>query len=526
MAFDTVIRNGTIVDGSGTRPRYVADVAIDDGLIVAIGDLSDQQGTVEIDAIGLTVAPGFIDVHIHSEVALISPATPNRYGSVRQGVTTQLLAPDGFGWQHLEGELFRQMWDYTRFATGDADLGGPWPRATDYLDIFPGHTPVNVVPEVPHLPIRLAAMGWDDRPASDADLDMMRELTQEWLDAGAVAFNTGLDYQPTAFADTRELIELSKVVVEAGAIYAAHIRYNILGRAAAWRETFEISREAGIPIHISHETVDDVTRPLLEEAAGTIDVSFESYMYPAGCTHLAMTLPTWAQAGGTDAVYERLQDPQTRAELTEFLQESLTLSEGRPGKLTIAANQSGSHIGRTLGEVAEEEGLPMGEAAMKMLLAEHPFALMIYHRNFGPEVAEPIARETFQHPAMMVASDGIYHGTFSHPRSNGCFARAIRMGVREMQAVSLEEAIWKMSGFPATRFRVPNRGFIQDGYAADLVIFDAATIADGATWERPLESPTGIELVMVGGETVVRQNVPTGALPGKVLRRQDATLPV
>ena len=526
MAFDTVIRNGTIVDGSGTTPGYIADIAIDDGRIVAIGDLGDQSGSVEIDAKGLTIAPGFIDVHIHSEVALVSPAIPNRYGSVRQGVTTQLLAPDGFGWQHLDGELFRQIWDYTRFATGDADLGGPWPRASDYLDMFPGNTPVNVVPEVPHLPIRLAAMGWADRPATDSELDVMRELTREWLDAGAVAFNTGLDYQPTAFADTRELIELSKVTADAGAIYAAHIRYNILGREAAWRETFKISREAGIPIHISHENVDDISRPLLEEAAGAIDVTFESYMYPAGCTHLAMTLPTWAQAGGTDAVYQRLQDPEIRRELTEFLQESLTTGPGRPGKLTIAANQSGSHIGRTLGEVAEEQGLPMGEAAMQMLLAEHPFALMIYHRSYAPEVGEKIARETFQHPAMMVASDGIYHGTFNHPRSNGCFARAIRMGVRDMQAVTLEEAVWKMSGFPATRFRIPDRGFVREGYAADLVLFDADTIADGATWERPLESPIGIELVMVGGETVVRQNVPTGAMPGKVLRRQDALLPV
>jgi len=525
VAFETVIRNGTVVDGSGA-PRIDADIAIDKGRIVRIGDLGEATGATEIDARGLTVAPGFIDVHVHSEVALISPATPNRYGSVRQGVTTQVLAPDGFGWTHLEGERFRQMWDYTRFATGDADLGGPWPHAEDYLAIFPGHTPVNVVPEVPHLPIRLAAMGWDDRPATDSELDIMRELVQEWLDAGAVAFNTGLDYQPTAFADTRELIELSKVAAAAGAIYAAHIRYNIIGREAAWRETFEISQGAGIPVHISHESVDDVTRPLLDEAAGSIDVSFESYMYPAGCTHLAMTLPTWAQAGGADGVMERLQDPKIRRDLTDFLQESLTTGDDRPGKLTIAANQSGRYIGRTLGEVAEEQGLPMGEAAMQMLLAEHPYALMVYHRNYGQDVADVIAKETFQHPAMMVASDGIYHGIFSHPRSNGCFARAIRYGVRELGAVSLEEAVYKMSGFPATRFRIPDRGFLREGYAADLVLFDADTIADGSTWEKPLESPTGIERVMVGGVTVVHQNVPTGALPGKVLRRQDATTAV
>jgi N-acyl-D-amino-acid deacylase len=345
---------------------------------------------------------------------------------------------------------------------------------------------------------------------------------QEWLDAGAVAFNTGLDYQPTAFADTRELIELSKVAAAAGAIYAAHIRYNIIGRDAAWRETFDISQQAGIPSHISHENVDDITRPLLEAAADTVDVTFESYMYPAGCTHLAMTLPTWAQAGGCDGVMQRLEDPEIRRELTQFLQDSLTTGEGRPGKLTIAANQSGRHIGRTLGEVAEEEGLPMGEAAMKMLIAEHPYALMVYHRNYGQDVADVIAKETFRHPAMMVASDGIYHGTFSHPRSNGCFARAIRYGVRELGAVTLEEAVYKMSGFPATRFRIANRGFLCEGYAADLVLFDEQTIADGSTWENPLESPVGIELVMVGGVPVVKQNVPTGAQPGQVLRRQDA----
>ncbi len=522
MAFDTVIRNGTIVDGSGA-PRFAGDIAIDGGAIVRIGDLGDAAGSTEIDARGLIVAPGFIDVHIHSEVALVSPATPNRYGSVRQGVTTQVLAPDGFGWTHLEGERFRQMWDYTRFATGEADLGGPWPRAEDYLAIFPGHTPANVVPEVPHLPIRVAAMGWDDRPATDAELDVMRELVQEWVDAGAVAFNTGLDYQPTAFADTRELIELSKVAAAGGLIYVAHIRYNIIGREAAWRETFDISQGAGIPVHISHESVDDLTRPLLDEAAGTIDLTFESYMYPAGCTHLAMTLPTWAQAGGTDGVMQRLEDSAIRRELTEYLQESLTTGEDRPGKLTIAANQSGQYIGRTVADVAEEQGLPIGEAAMKMLIAEHPYALTIYHRRYGQDVADGIAKETFQHPAMMVASDGIYHGIFSHPRSNGCFARAIRYGVRELGAVSLEEAVYKMSGFPATRFRIPDRGFLREGYAADLVLFNEQTIADGSTWEKPLESPIGIELVMVGGQTVVKQNVPTGAMPGKVVRRQDAS---
>ncbi|MBX3072057.1 MAG: amidohydrolase family protein [Thermomicrobiales bacterium] len=524
--FDTVITGGTIIDGTGRRPAFRADLAVTEGKISAIGAFESDAARETIDATGLTIAPGLIDVHIHSEIALLLAGNPvGRYGALRQGVTTQLLAPDGFGWAHLDDQQRSEMWQYTEFSTGKADLGPPWPGAADYLSLFPGNTPANVVPQVPHLPIRQAVMGWESREATDREVARMGELVAEWLDAGAVAFNTGLDYQPVAYASTEELIALSRVATEAGAIYAAHIRYGILGREEAWRETFRISQEAGIPIHFSHENVDGITGPLLDEAAGRIDVTFESYNYAAGCTHLAQMMPTWAQAGGPDAVIERLQDTAIRAELTAYLEDRLTVSDQRPAKLVIAANQSGRDIGRSLADVASERSQPIGEAAIEMMIEEHPYALMVFHRRMSDEENRERVRATISHPAMMVASDGIYHGTFSHPRSYGCFAQAIRLGVRELGAVSLEEAVHKMTGKPATRFKVANRGFCKEGYAADLVIFDAATIADGSTWEAPLAPPTGIARVMVNGEWVVVDNEPTGRLPGQVLRRQDWTPP-
>jgi N-acyl-D-amino-acid deacylase len=517
--FDLLIRGGLIVDGSGRTPAHPADIGIRGDRIAAIGPLPTARAATVVDAAGHAVAPGFIDVHVHSEIALLGG--PHRYGGVLQGVTTHLTAPDGFGWAPLAHDRAQELWEATEFAYGKpyADLALDWPTPEAYLDIFRGNTPANVVPQVPHCAVRLAAMGWEARAARPEEIEAMRAGVRRWLEAGAVCLCLGLEYQPSAYADTRELIELSKVAAEYGAIYAAHIRIRESSVQAAWRETMEIGREAGIPVHISHTAVNDVTEPLLEEAARTCDLTIESYMYPASCTHLVMMLPNWAQGGGPAGIRRRLRDSEARKQMAAALEDHLLAGSERGARAVFAANQTGRYIGMSVPEAAEAAGLPLGEFALRTLEEESPYALMVYHQGGTPAEHAALVRRTFRHPRMMVASDGIYHGQRPHPRGYGCFARALRLGVRELGAVSLEEAVHRMTAFPAERFRIPDRGLLKEGYAADVVVFDPASVADGASFEEPYAEPVGVDAVLVGGQVVVDHGRPTGRLPGRVLRR-------
>jgi N-acyl-D-amino-acid deacylase len=516
VEFDILIANGAVIDGSADARAHVADVGITGDRIVAVNRLDGARAGQVIDARGKVVAPGFIDVHVHSEIALLGG--PHRYGSVLQGVTTHLLAPDGFGWAPLPVEATRQLWEFTRPFIGDpvVDLSFDWPTPEAYLAIFPGKTPVNVLPQVPHCAVRLEAMGWSPRPASDVELDRMKRTTRAWLNAGATTLCLGLDYQPSAYADTRELIELSKVVREYDGIYAAHIRYTDLGQERAWRETMEIGRQAEIPVHVSHEHVTDLTERLLDEAAAVCDLTFESYLYPAGCTHLALMLPTWAQAGGPPGIAQRLAYPATRREMRDHLRQNLLDGIERGARAVFVATGSGRYVGMSVADAAASEGEDIGDFAVGVLDEERPHPLLVYHLPGTADDHRRMAERTFRHPRMLVASDGIYHGQSGHPRGYGCFVRALRLA-RETGAVSLETAIYKMSGFPAERFRIKGRGRLAAGCAADVVVFDPDLVADRATWDEPRLEPVGVERVLVNGQTVVLNGTPTGALPGRVL---------
>ncbi len=515
MHADIIIRHGTVVDGSGASRRQ-ADIAITGDRIEAVGKLDAATAAREIDATGKVVSPGFIDVHVHSETALADPTDRLRYGSVFQGVTTHLTAPDGFGWGPLDPAGGRQLWESMNFAYGLDEPSFTWSTPAEYLATFSGNTPVNIVPQVPHCAVRYKAMGWAARPAADDELAKMKTFAREWLEAGAVALCLGLDYQPSAFADTRELVELSRLAADHGAIYAAHIRYNELGRVAAWRETMEIGERAGIPVHISHENITPGTDALIQEAEARCDLSFESYLYPAGCTHLALMLPIWAQAGGPAGIRERLADPVDRAHIRDHLAARLSPAAGKDRPVFVDT-QSGRFIGESIHDAATGARMEVADFAMLILEEEHPYALMVYHRGTSADEQEQSMLATIRHPAMMVASDGIYHGISAHPRGFGTFARVLRLCVRELGAVTLEEAIRKMSGYPAERFGISDRGLLKEGYGADVVVFDPQGIADRATWEEPRLEPEGIDCVLVNGIAVVEGGQPTGVLPGRVL---------
>lgn len=516
-AFDLIIRNAVVVDGTGAAAR-AADVGVLGGRVEAVGALDGAQARETLDAAGKALCPGFIDAHVHSEMALLGYG--HRYGSLLQGVTTHFTAPDGFGWAGLPKELAEDLWETTLFCYGETDLRVDWPTPGAYLSLFAGRSPANVVPQAPHCAIRLGAMGWAPRPATRAELDAQKEALRAWMDAGAVGLSLGLDYQPSAYAPTYELAELAKVAGEYGGTYNAHIRNNILGREGAWRETIEIGRRTGAKMHVAHEYVNEVSEPLLELAEQECDLTFESYLYPAGSTHFPQySLPTWAQQGGDRALRERAQDPAQRRRMREHLDCVLAENYAAGARQVIAANRTGSYVGMTVEEAAAEAGESLGEFAMRSLEDEAPYTLTVNHRPGGPEVHDEMVRKTAAHPKMMVASDGIYHGPHPHPRAFGCHARVLRLAVRERGHLTLEQAVHKMTGKPAERFGLARRGRVAPGYHADLVLFDPASIGDRSTWDEPLLEPAGVERVLVNGVTVVEKGVPTGALPGQVALR-------
>ena len=514
MRFDTIIAGGNIIDGTGRREPFLADIGIQDDRIAAIGDLSEAETPRRISAAHQVVCPGFVDVHVHSEIALLGGR--DQFAAVSQGVTTHLAAPDGFGWAPLPPKQAQEMWHYTQFAYGDAEVPLNWKTPDAYLNMFDGRIPANLYPQVPHCAVRLGAMGWDPRPATADELKVMERATREWLEAGACCLCLGLDYQPSANADLHELVYLSKIAATYDAIYAAHIRYRILGRKQAWEETIEIAQRAEIPVHISHERVDDEAADVLERVEKEqIDLTFESYLYPAGMTHLAMMLPMEYQTGAPADMLAHLQDSEVREKSIAHLREEL-----RGGNQIVGYNRSGRFIGMTLAEAAKSEGKSHEAFAFDFIQEEAAIETFVMPWATPPEENERILNRTASHPRMMIASDGVYNIPHPHPRSYGCFVQYLGKFVRERQLVSLKEAIYKMSGFPAERFRLSDRGRIDQGLAADIVVFDPETVVDKSTWSDPVQSPVGVNYVFVNGVLVVEDGNVTGQLPGRVLRQQ------
>ena len=510
MNVDTLIRNALIVDGTGRRKPYCGDVAISQGRIAAVGMSGTFEAGEVIDATGQAVCPGFIDVHVHSEFSLL--AGRDRFAGVLQGVTTQLSGPDGFGWAGLPEREALEYWRYTSFISCDATIAPPWPEVQDYLAVFKDRLPSNLHLQAPHHAIRLGAMGWAGRSATEKECDAMLDATRAWLDVGAGALSTGLDYQPGACADFKELSVLGGLVREYGRVFAMHIRTQELGRRGAWEEVVALARE-GVPIHVSHERVDKDSEAALEIIdRESLDVTFDTYLYSAGMTHLSLMLPIEYQKGTPQEVVDRLCTRESRVELTAYFR---TLFQNNDP--IVAYTGSGRFIGMTLKEAAASEGKAFEELAYDILVEEEERQAFIFPWSGSESEIETILCDTITHPRMMVASDGIYNIAHPHPRSFGCFPRILDEFVRKRNSITLEEAVYKMSNFPAQRFGVPDRGELKPGMIADLVLFDPDAIGSPATFEKPIQAPTGISRVMVNGEWVVEAGKEIEVLPGQVL---------
>jgi N-acyl-D-amino-acid deacylase len=526
QAFDTVLAGGTVIDGTAEAVPYVADVGIRGGTIVAIGDLGGVAGREGvraervIDCTGLVVCPGFIDPHTHVEVALTGDAGApgDAHAPEAQGITTVLTSPDGFGWAPLPTDQARELWQAT------AGIYGEWPaefeagRTTSiarYLDGFRRRTEVNVLPQVPHSAVRFAVMGWADGPASPRQLDRMRGIVGEWMDAGAVGLAVGLEYEPGARASTEELTALCEVVAaHGGGSLAAHIRYLDLGREAGYREVIEIGRATGVRVNIAHETLDATTLAVLEATPPEHRPAIETYVHPATSTTLATDVERPDRVGGPMGIARLLRDPEALARVERFLEGSLGDDLG-PGRSVFAHASDPARIGRDLHGAARELRVPPARLAAQVL-RDDPGALFVFRRPAN-EAWLSNTKATLANAAAIVASDGIYRPGLMHPRGYGTFPRFLRLATREWAALDLPTAIHMMTGRTAARYGLMDRGVLRVGAAADVVVFDSETVADASTFEEPRRLPVGIRSVLVNGAAMVDVGPRTVERPGAVL---------
>jgi len=512
--FDLIIAGGTVVDGTrDARPRRT-DLGVKDGTIAAVDDLGEARSATRIDATGKVVAPGFIDVHVHSEAQLLGKQD-DLYASSLQGVTTHLTAPDGFGWGGLSADLARSMWDQTVSIYGVPDgFEVGWRSPEAYRTALAGDLPVNVVLQVPHHAVRATAMGFDRHHAQDPERRAMTGSVEAWLQAGAVSLALGLDYIPGGFSDEGELVHLAQILADTGGSLQSHARFTELGRDGAWEEMLRVGRATGIRVNISHATLDDELVDLIEPWLDQVDLALDTYLYPAGCTHLLYLIPTVHQVE-TASFLESLTNPDGRAAALAHFEHAFATGSD-PTRMTIGASRSGRHDGTTIAEVADASGRNATEAALTLVEEEEADVLIVYGQATTDEAFAANVAATLAFPNAMIASDGIYRGRRPHPRGFGCFPRVLREYVRERGLVSLEDAIYRMSGLPAERYGLDDRGRLEAGRIADVVILDPDTVGDRATWEQPRLPPVGIDHVIVNGHEVIRDAAPTGKLPGRV----------
>jgi len=531
MAVDLLIKDGLIVDGSG-QPGFRADVALEKGKIVAVDEvLSPASARRVIAAGGLVVCPGFIDVHSHDDYYLL--AQPGAPVKLAQGVTTTVVGNCGFSVgpfsaahrdEYLKAtRIFGSGWVADDLA-GVASLGG-------YLDFLEAKRPgLNVLSLVGHCTIRLAVMGLDQRPPTPAELAEMKALTARAMAEGAWGLSTGLIYAPGSYADTAELIDLAGVAAAWGGLYVSHIRDEGQGVIRALEEALEIGRRAGLPVHVAHHKIagrpvwglSRETLELMDQArAEGLAVTCDQYPYEASYTYLAALLPPTVLAGGPEAFRPKLSDPGFREELKRTMRQGprgLERWGGGENLMLVNAPHHPEFIGRSLAEIGQAGSKDPYDLIFD-LVAEEAFEAGVIIFNMGEE---DIAR-IMSHPWTMVGSDGIPSLGESrvHPRFSGTFPRVLGRYVRDKGVLTLAEAVRKMTSLPAQAFGLKDKGLIQTGRDADLVIFDPARIQDGATFEDPLAPPEGVEFVLVQGRFAVEKGRTTGERAGVVQRRSS-----
>jgi len=528
--FSVLIRGGTLYDGSGSAGR-IADLGIQGDRIVALGDLEHRSGALEIDAKGLAVAPGFINMLSWAVDTLIEDGRSQ--SDIRQGVTLEV-----FGEGSSMGPMNDSMKAYAVRHQGDIHFPIEWTTLGEYLDYLAakGVSP-NVASFVGASTVRVHELGRENRSATPAELKRMQDLVRQAMREGALGVASALIYAPGSYASTEELIALSRAAGESGGRYISHLRSEGDRLLEAIDELIQISRAAGVGGEIYHLKMsgrrnwgkfDAVIRKVEAARASGLDISANMYSYTAGSTGLDAAMPLWVQEGGYDAWARRLRDPEIRRRVAREMRdpeaswENFFLQAG-PEKMLLVGFRNPALkplTGKTLAAVAALRGTTPAETAMDLVVEDGSRVSVVYFLMSEENVARQMSLPwmSFDSDAGSQAPAGVFLKSSTHPRAYGSFARIFAKYIREEKALSLSEAIRRLTAFPAENLKIRQRGRLEPGYFADVVIFDPRTIQDHATYAQPQVYATGVRDVFVNGVQVLRDGEHTGALPGRVVR--------
>jgi N-acyl-D-amino-acid deacylase len=530
QVFDVVVRGGTVFDGSGNPGRRV-DVGIRGDRVAAVGDLGAAKGTVTVDAAGMAVAPGFINMLSWSTESLLVDGRSQ--GEIRQGVTTQIFG-EGSSMGPLNDAMKRRMVEQM----GDLKFDITWNTLAEYLaDVQRRGVSQNVASYLGATTVREFVVGLADRQPTATELEQMRAIVRRVMEAGALGIGSSLIYAPAFYATTEELIELCKVAAKYRGKYISHIRSEGNRLIESVEELIRISREAGIPAEIYHLKAAGEANwakmpqviALIEKARRSgLRITADMYTYTAGATGLDASMPPWVLDGGYDEAYKRLRDPDTRKNNAAAIRtpaqdwENLYLAAGSPDRVLLVEFKSEALkplTGKTLAEAARARGEDPVETIMNLVLEDRSRVGTVYFMMSDANLTRQIKLPwvSFGSDAASMAPEPPFTRSSAHPRAYGNFARVLGKYVREEKALTLSEAIHRLSGLPATNLELRDRGFLRPGMFADVVVFNPKTIADKATFEKPHQYAVGVRDVFVNGVAVLRNGEHTNARPGRAL---------
>lgn len=531
--YNLIIRNGKVIDGTGS-PWYYSDVAVENGNIIKIGDLRNEQAEVEIDAKRNIVSPGFIDMHTHSDLFILNDSLIE--AKVRQGITTDLLGQDGIAAAPLPKELVATWQKNLAGLDGSPSIDWDWDTIDVYLTKIEQTKPsYNVAVLAPHGNIRMEVMGLANRHATDAEIEQMQAVLRRCLDEGAVGLSTGLIYPPCCFADMKELEALCTVIAEYGVPLVIHQRSEGDEILESMQELIEMMKRCGAHLHFSHlkncgkdnwHKTPHMLKLIDQAREEGLEITFDQYPYTAGSTMLSAILPPWVHDGGSDMMLKRLEDKKLRRQMTQEMAtgfkgwDSISKWADWDGIIITSVESEDNQycIGKTILQIAElNNRSDYAEVALDLILHEKNGVGMI---DFV--MNEESVKTILAHPAGTIGSDGLLGGE-PHPRAYGSFPRILGKYVRDEKVLPLEDMIRRMTSQPARIIGLQNRGILREGMVADIVIFDPDLIIDQATFEKPRQYNLGIQTVIVNGDIIIQGNQSFRKPAGKVIRRTYGT---